>query len=131
MQNIPLWRVAATVGGTALTGSAVWLNAEHVAVVEGWHSPLVVAGVIVTICAACTPPLAERAGKSGQWGKAIVLWTFFAFAVAFSLSASIGRSSADSDEVAHRFRFEAAHFSDFIPPIIPRRSHPGHGLAGG
>jgi integrase len=30
------------------------------------------------------------------------------------------RASADSDEVAHRFRFEAARDSDFISPIIPR-----------
>ena len=27
---------------------------------------------------------------------------------------------ADSDEVAHLFRFEAAHHSDFISPMIPR-----------
>jgi hypothetical protein len=27
---------------------------------------------------------------------------------------------ADSDEVAHRFRFEAARDSDLISPIIPR-----------
>jgi hypothetical protein len=27
---------------------------------------------------------------------------------------------ADSDEVAHRFRFEAGRDSDFISPIIPR-----------
>jgi hypothetical protein len=93
MQNIPIWKVAATIGGTGLTGAAVWLNAEHLAAVEGWHSPLVVAGIIVTICAASTPPLAERASKSGQWFKAVVLWTFFGLAVAFSLSASITRSS--------------------------------------
>jgi transposase len=30
------------------------------------------------------------------------------------------RLIADSDEVAHRFRFEAARDSDFISPIIPR-----------
>jgi hypothetical protein len=93
MTNIPFWKIAATIGGTGLTGAAVWLNAEHVAAVEGWHSPLVVAGVIVTICAASTPPLAERAGKGGQPLKAVILWIFFGLAVAFSLSASIARSS--------------------------------------
>ncbi len=31
-----------------------------------------------------------------------------------------GRPGADSDEVAHLFRFELAHHSDFISPMIPR-----------
>jgi hypothetical protein len=31
-----------------------------------------------------------------------------------------GDIDADSDEVAHQFRFEAARDSDFISPIIPR-----------
>jgi hypothetical protein len=93
MTRIPFWKIAATVGGAGLTASAVWLNAEHVAVSEGWDSPLVVAGVIVTLCAASAPPLAERAGKTGQPLKAFMLWIFFGLAVAFSLSASIARSS--------------------------------------
>jgi hypothetical protein len=45
-QPIPFWKASATVGGGALTGTAVWLNAEHVAASEGWLSPLVLAGII-------------------------------------------------------------------------------------
>jgi hypothetical protein len=89
----PIWKVAATVGGVALTGAATWLNAQHVAASEGWASPLVYAGVFVTLCAASAPPFAERATQSGQYLKAAVLWLFFGLAVAFSLSASIARSS--------------------------------------
>jgi hypothetical protein len=92
-QTTPVWKIAATVGGSALTGAAVWLNATHIAHTEGWGSPLVAAGVIVTLCAAVTPPFAERAAKTGQPVKAVLLWTFFALAVSFSLSASITRSS--------------------------------------
>jgi hypothetical protein len=90
-QTTPVWKIAATVGGCALTGAAVWLNATHIAHTEGWGSPLVAAGVIVTLCAAVTPPFAERAAKTGQPAKAVLLWTFFALAVSFS--ASIARSS--------------------------------------
>jgi hypothetical protein len=93
MTQISLWKIIATLGGAALTGAAVWLNAEHVARAEGWDSPLVLAGVIVTLCAASAPPFAERAAKTGQPFKAVMLWLFFALAVAFSLSASIARSS--------------------------------------
>jgi hypothetical protein len=92
-QTIPVWKIAATVGGSALTGAAVWLNATYIAHTEGWGSPLVTAGIIVTLCAAVTPPFAERAAKAGQSAKAVLLWTFFALAVSFSLSASIARSS--------------------------------------
>jgi len=92
--SIHFWKIAATIGGTGLTATAVWLNAEHVAASEGWHSPLVAAGVIVTLCAASVPPLAERAAKTGQPGKAAMLWLFFILAVGFSLSASIARSSS-------------------------------------
>lgn len=93
MPTIPFFKIAATVGGTALTVNAVWLNAVHVASAEGWQSPLVFAGIAVTVCAAVTPPLAERAAKEGQPLKAVLLWTFFALAVGFSLSSSIARSS--------------------------------------
>jgi hypothetical protein len=93
MKCIPISKIAATIGGAGLAASAVWLNAEHVAESEGWQSPLVVAGVIVTICAASAPPLAERAAKTGQPLKAAMLWAFFVLAVGFSLSASIARSS--------------------------------------
>jgi hypothetical protein len=93
MQNLSFAKIAATIGGTGLAASAVWLNAEHVAAAEGWHSSLVVAGIIVTLCAASAPPLAERAAKTGQPLKAAMLWVFFLLAVGFSLSASIGRSS--------------------------------------
>lgn len=96
-ERIPLWKVTATVGGGALTGTAVWLNAEHVAASEGWLSPLVLAGIIVTLCAAATPPLAERAAKTGQPVKAVTLWLFFALAVSFSLKASITRSGGYRD----------------------------------
>jgi hypothetical protein len=89
----PIWKIAATIGGVGLTGAAVWLNAEHVAADEGWASPLVAASIIVTLCAASAPPLAERAAKTGQPFKAFTIWTFFALAVSFSLSASIARSS--------------------------------------
>lgn len=92
-------KIIATIGGTALTGAAVWLNAEHVAAVETWESPLVAAGVIVTLCAAVTPPFAERAAKARQPLKAAILWVFFGLAVCFSLSASITRSS---DSVADK-----------------------------
>ena len=37
-QTTPVWKIAATVGGTALTGAAVWLNATHIA--HAAHSPL-------------------------------------------------------------------------------------------
>jgi hypothetical protein len=95
--SIPLWKVAATAGGAALTGAAVWLNAEHIAHAEGWRSPLVLAGVLTTICAALTRPAAERCAKDGQPLKAVCLWAFFALAVAFSLSASIGRAGGHRD----------------------------------
>ena len=95
--STPIWKVAATAGGTALTASAVWMNAEHIAAGDGWASPLVFAGVVVTLCAAVTPPFAERSFRSGQWGKGAALWLFFALAVAFSLTASIGRSSVHKD----------------------------------
>jgi hypothetical protein len=99
--NRPVWKCAATIGGVALTASSLWLNAEHIAHAEGWQSPLVLAGVVVTICAAATPPLAERCQKEGAWLKAICLWLFFAAAVAFSLTASISRTSGHRDnEVA-------------------------------
>jgi hypothetical protein len=101
MQNIPFSKAVATAGGSALTGAAVWLNAEHIAASEGWASPLVLAGIIVTICAAVTPPLAERAAKTEQPFKAVMLWAFFALAVSFSLTASISRSGGHRDaEVA-------------------------------
>ncbi len=96
-QPIPFWKAAATGGGAALTGTAVWLNAEHVAATEGWLSPLVLAGVFVTLCAAATPPLAERAAKTGQPAKAATLWLLFAIAVSFSLIASITRSAGHRD----------------------------------
>ena len=91
--HTPLWKIAATIGGAGLTASAVWLNAEHIAHAEGWGSSLVVAGVIVTLCAAGAPPAAERAAETGQPLRAVLIWAFFALAVGFSLSASIARSS--------------------------------------
>jgi hypothetical protein len=93
MQTIPYAKILAAIGGAGLTAAAVWLNAEHVAVAEGWNSPLVLAGVIVTLCAASAPPMAERAAKTGQPLKAAMIWLFFVLAVGFSLSASIARSS--------------------------------------
>ena len=99
--SIPPWKAAATAGGASLTGAAVWLNAEHIAAAEGWASPLVVAGVITTICAALTPPAAERVAREGQPLKAAVLWAFFGLAVTFSLTASVSRSGGHRDaEVA-------------------------------
>lgn len=92
-QTTPLWKIAATAGGSALTGAAVWLNATHIAHAEGWGSPLVFAAITVTLCAACTPPVAERTAKTSQPAKAALLWVFFALAVAFSLTTSIARSS--------------------------------------
>jgi hypothetical protein len=97
MNSLPYWKIAATVGGASLTGAAVWLNGEHVAAAEGWRSPLVLAGVIVTITAALTPPMAERCVKEGAWLKAGCLWLFFSLAVAFSLSASISRAGGHRD----------------------------------
>jgi hypothetical protein len=96
-EPIPLWKVGATAGGAALTGTAVWLNAEHIAASEGWFSPLVLAGIFVTLCAAATPPFAERAAKTGQPAKAAALWLFFALAVSFSLIASITRAGGHRD----------------------------------
>ena len=93
MQTIPYSKILAAIGGTGLTAAAVWLNAEHVAATESWNSPLVLAGVIVTLCAASAPPMAERAAKTAQPLKATMIWVFFGLAVAFSLSASIARSS--------------------------------------
>lgn len=91
--NTPLCKIAATTGGTALTGAAIVMNAQHVAASDGWTSPLVWAAIIVTACAAVTPPFAERAAKTGQPAKAALMWLFFALAVGFSLTASIARSS--------------------------------------
>ena len=93
--SIPLWKAAAIAGGVSLTGAAVWLNAEHIAAAEGWASPLVLAGVITTICAALTPPDAERVAHEGQLLKAAVLWAFLALAVAFShrVGCAVGRTS--------------------------------------
>ena len=91
--HTPVWKIAATVGGSALTGAAVWMSATHIAHTEGWGSPLVAAGVIVTLCAAGAPPAAECAAKTGQWLKSVLIWAFFALAISFSLSASIARSS--------------------------------------
>lgn len=99
-ETIPLWKVGATAGGAALTGTAVWLNAEHIAASEGWFSPLVLAGIFVTLCAAATPPFAERAAKTGQPAKAAALWLFFALAVSFSLIASITRAGGHRDAQA-------------------------------
>jgi hypothetical protein len=93
MQTIPYAKILAALGGAGLTVAAVWLNAEHVAASEGWNSPLVLAGVIVTLCAASALPMAERAAKTGQPLKAAALCLFFVLAVCFSLSASIARSS--------------------------------------
>jgi hypothetical protein len=95
--TIPVAKIVATTGGAFLTGAAVWLNASHVAGAEGWFSPLVAAGIIVTLCAAVTPPFAERAIKNGDWLKAIGLCLYFTLAVAFSLTASISRSGGYRD----------------------------------
>jgi hypothetical protein len=97
MTHLPYWKIASTIGGAALTGAAVALNAQHIAAAEGWESPLVLAGIIVTVCAALTPPAAERCQKEGQPLKAAMLWLFFTLAVAFSLSASIGRAGDHRD----------------------------------
>jgi hypothetical protein len=97
INDTSFWKAAATTGGIALTANAVWLNACHVGGAEGWTSPLVSAGVIVTVCAAGTPPLAERAAKTAQPLKAILLWIFFALALGFSLTTSISRSSGYAD----------------------------------
>lgn len=96
-QTTPIWKIAATVGGTALTGAAVWLNATHIAHAEGWGSPLVLAAIIVTLCAVVTPPFTERAAKTGQPAKAAMLWLFFVLACGFSLGNSIARSSGYAD----------------------------------
>jgi hypothetical protein len=95
--NIPYWKIASTVGGAALTASAISLNATHIAEAEGWSSPLVAAAIVVTLAASLTPPAAERCAKDGQPLKAACLWAFFALAVAFSLTASIGRAGGHRD----------------------------------
>ena len=64
MKPVAYWKIAATAGGASLTGAAVWLNAEHIAHAEGWASPLVLAGVLTTLCASLTPPAAERCASS-------------------------------------------------------------------
>jgi hypothetical protein len=51
----------------------------------------------VTLCAAATPPFAERAAKTGQPVKAAALWLFFVLAVSFSLTASITRAGGNRD----------------------------------
>jgi hypothetical protein len=98
MKTLPLWKIAATAGGAALTANSIWLNACHVAGAEGWTSPLVSAGIIVTLCAASAPPLAERAGKDGQPLKGVLLWIFFVLAAGFSLTTSISRSAGYADD---------------------------------
>lgn len=95
--STPIWKIIATAGGTALTGAAIIMNAQHVAAADGWDSPLVWAAIIVTACAAVTPPFAERCSKDGQPAKAALLWLFFSLAVGFSLTASIARTSSYSE----------------------------------
>jgi hypothetical protein len=101
MNSLPYWKITATVGGLALTACAVALNASHVAASDGWTSPLVASGIVVTICAAAALPIAERCAKEGQPLKAVALWIFFLLAVCFSLTASISRAGGHRDaEVA-------------------------------
>jgi hypothetical protein len=102
--NIPLMKFVATGVGLALCGVEVWLNAEHIAQVEGWASSLVAAVVVASIGAAAALPLAERAAKAGQIAKAIGLALFFLLMVAFSFTASVDRigSKRDGEVVSAR-----------------------------
>ena len=95
--NIPLMKFVATGVGIALCGVEFWLNAEHVAHVEGWASSLVAAVVVASIGAAAALPLAERAAKARQAAKAAGLALFFLLMVAFSFCASVERIGGKRD----------------------------------
>lgn len=98
------WKGVATVLGLGLCGVEVWMNAEHIAQTEGWASSIVVGTIAASVCAAAALPLAERAWKDEQTGKAIGLVTFFLLMAGFALGASAERTGgkADGDASAAR-----------------------------
>jgi hypothetical protein len=93
----PVMKIVATGVGVALCGVEVWLNAEHIAHVEGWASSLVAAVIVASIGAAAALPLAERAAKAKQMAKSIGLALFFLLMVAFSFTASVDRVGGRRD----------------------------------
>ncbi len=95
--NTPAMKIVATGVGAALCGVEVWLNAEHIAHLEGWASSLVAAVVVASIGAAAALPLAERAAKAKQAAKAVGLSLFFLLMVAFSFTASVDRVGGRRD----------------------------------
>jgi hypothetical protein len=95
--RIPLMKFVATGVGLALCGVDTWLNAEHIAHVEGWASSLVAAVVVASIGASAALPLAERAAKTRQAAKAVGLALFFVVMVAFSFCASVERIGGKRD----------------------------------
>jgi hypothetical protein len=96
-KTIPLMKFVATGVGLALCGVDTWLNAEHIAHVEGWASSLVAAVVVASIGASAALPLAERAAKTRQAAKAVGLALFFVVMVAFSFCASVERIGGKRD----------------------------------
>jgi hypothetical protein len=97
MQMSHVAKIVATGTGVALCAVEVWLNAEHIAHIEGWGSSLVAATIAASISAAASLPLAERAAKAGQTAKAAGLVAFFLLMVSFSFTASVARVGGKHD----------------------------------
>lgn len=90
-------KIVATVLGVALCATEGWLNAEHVASLEGWGSSLVAATIVASIGAAASLPFVERSWNSKQPVKAIGLAVFFALMAGFSFTASTARVGGKHD----------------------------------
>ncbi len=95
--RIPLMKFVATGVGLALCCVDTWLNADHIAHIEGRASSLVAAVVVASIGAAAALPLAERAAKTRQAAKAAGLALFFLVMVAFSFCTSVERIGGKLD----------------------------------
>lgn len=90
-------KIVATGLGIALCSVEAWLNAEHVASLEGWGSSLVAATIVASVGAAASLPFVERSWNAGQPVKAIGLAVFFTLMAGFSFTASTARVGGKHD----------------------------------
>jgi transposase-like protein len=109
MEQISLYRASkaiATFFGFAIVGVETWLNAGHVAAIEGWMSSLVAVVIVASLSAGAALPLAERAWITGQRFKSVGLGVFFVLMAGFSFATSSGRLATkhDGDVVAAKSR---------------------------
>lgn len=93
----PLDKIVAIIAAVPLVAAETGLNAEHLALTEGWMSTLVLGAVGATLAAAIALPIAERALARGYWLKAIGLGLFFVVMLASSFSTSVGRVGGKHD----------------------------------